>query len=272
MKKAISFITLILTFLTLSLTACNKGDDNSVNQINNYSNSESIISNNETTENISSTQTSAYTSEISGTASSQSTAWNILPDNSTDYNLLLNSTPSEDELFDFIGISCKTDDIIEQSGYNLSLEILNNQFPIECLRQMNDGRYYVIYKTQENGLLYIFFKEFYGTMYYTHCFYWPASIDVTKYQSGDSISLEQARSVDEILARINSSQSINAIITGDTSFYTLHPTETGFIRILYATLNNDSTYNVSVEVTSNFIFQYENQIFDCSILSMDFPH
>lgn len=83
----------------------------------------------------------------------------------------------------------------EINGKKMTLEQVNDLFPVEFLRRTDDNKYYCVYKTQNNGRVYLFFT---GLDFMTEQYFYverPLSYsDFKNLKEGDSIA--QVESID----------------------------------------------------------------------------
>ena len=168
-----------------------------------------------------------------------------------------------------------------------TLDSINEQFPIECLRRMDDGRYYAMYKMEGGGLFYIFFT---ADQVYTHNVCWVPGMASSVYSSiKGEMDYFDAKEYDEVLALFTSDPTLpkaegNAlsVIATIDALQTLHYTKDGLVSILYQTedwvhyqtdgpvLHKDYALDYALTYVYDGV-EYDAYTLDYSVLEKDLP-
>lgn len=100
-------------------------------------------------------------------------------------------------------------------------------FPIECLRRVDDNHYYVLYQTEEGGLLYVFFDSYYR---YNSTAYMKKSLSHSDF-SGIQIgsSAEEVNRIDPI---VNDNLQYGQVLY-DNTITSFHILKDGLLYIVF---------------------------------------
>lgn len=158
--------------------------------------------------------------------------------------------------------------ILPERSNTPSLRSMNDADKIQCLRKINDSRYYCIYKTDNGGLFYCFFNN---CALYNAVF----SLKALRFSNFNSIkvgsSLEAVDAIDPIVSEIlKASSSQNALMK-----FTKHLLKDGLLIISYRQENgkyvvSKKEFYPDFKITDTI----ENRQFtyDYSILPQDYIH
>lgn len=187
------------------------------------------------------------------------------------YQQVITTTYSEKEAFEKGLVYYLVDRLAYASYFALPLSNLEVDFPVECLRRTSDKKAYVLYRTDDGGLVYCFLEDGAsgneGRWIITHSIYVKKSLDKSDFdavKAGDSIHLisQIDPTVDLYLARWN--QHYSQI----PDFSTAHMLQDGIMVVNYE--KKEGEYKVkSIEYFSNFIVAHNDVTYDCSILLQD---
>lgn len=109
-----------------------------------------------------------------------------------------------------------------------TFEDINAEFPAECVRKRN-GSIYAVYKTKQNGLMYMFFDS---NMRLYYCAYSIKKLDSTSFKNikaGDSF--EKVAAVDPAAKAMKNAFEAHKYFNND--FYTIHILTDGIYYVYY---------------------------------------
>ena len=188
-------------------------------------------------------------------------------DKQTDYKQLITRRYSLEEL------GAKSWLVQFGTSYVLTMESVNENFPIECLRQMEDGRYYAVYMLEDGGLFYVFFYHD-GFMYtYSHSIYWVPTVNPVGYSRLKGyLDLDTVKKYDEAIALLPEKNLLNCLAPGPNEMQTLHYTKDGLISIDYVDEGDGIHLTASgPQLHSDYILEYKGHLLDFSVLEQDLP-
>lgn len=188
-------------------------------------------------------------------------------DNKETYQTKIKKQYPEKEFFDKGLIYRFYFPIVSFQHYLFTVE---DMFPAECLRETSKNTAYTIYKTQENGLVYLFYQKEFDYWILHHSVYVKKSLSSSDFESvkaGDS--LERIGEIDPA-----------AISVKNYSEYpttSIHLLKDGVAKIDYKK-NDDGAFVVSgIKISKDFKLKSEdfgssgdNIIYDFTILAQDY--
>ena len=185
--------------------------------------------------------------------------------NSTSYKKLITISYPQEALIKTFGIVS----FPEIDGYTISIKDVEKMFKIQCLRNYSAGKYYIVYKTKENGLFYVFLKKYNTNIFFTHSLYILNNINEQKFLSlkiGDA--RQKVEDIDSIM-KITNSASIkaNRLFIHNTST-SIHFVNGSIYAISYIYKNNIA-YIAKIEKLKNKIYTNGNTSLDYTIFSKD---
>ncbi len=208
-----------------------------------------------------------------------------LVDNETDCDELLTRTWSLSELSDDVNFSWLAPTFY--MNRRKWVQDLHAAYPIECLRQMEDGRYYAIYKLEGGGRLYVFFAD---GGHYTHSLYWfpDENPDAWNHLRNVDIHARDAAQYDDQLAHMLAAEEDpqrlyrgnNAFLLEESTrlFHSVHYTEQGLVQIRYTLTeevfrpNAETMLHAEVVLHEDYrVKVYNKYVMDFSILEQDMP-
>ena len=160
------------------------------------------------------------------------------------------------------------------TSFRYTLDLVHEKFPIECLRRMDDGRYYAVYQMEEDGLFYAFFD---ADQFYTHSVYWVPSVDPSKYSHlKGTLTLETIHAYDEAVALIPETSEVlpvllNCLYFASEDTETLHYTKDGLISICYQPLGGEMYTTDGPVLHKDYAMEYGGYTLDYSVLEKDLP-
>jgi hypothetical protein len=192
-----------------------------------------------------------------------------------DYNELITKKYSEKNIFDNILVTPFLDRLpLGDYVMTTTHTVEEFGFPVECIRKPDNANIYAVYKTEEGGVAYLFFEKQHDlkdVLSLTYSIYMKNNLvksDFDNIKIGDSIEMVcQVDSSIRLLADKQKSQY------GYTTFSTVHLLKNGVIIIYYEKQNEDHIVK-SIDFFPDFIVtdKYTNKIYNCRILSQDYPH
>lgn len=153
------------------------------------------------------------------------------------------------------------------SSFQQYLYIIEEDFPIECLRKIGNENAYVIYKTNEGGLIYCFYKQMYGTWTLNHSTYLKNSLSYN-----DFSNIKEGYSIDDVAAIDLAFKSMNTFLNRQSSsvYESIHLLKDGLLVFEYEK-NDDKIIVKSQEYHSDFKYSINEIVCDYSILPQDYP-
>lgn len=183
------------------------------------------------------TTKTGYTAGTYATPSMQETQMNTLPPNDQvkQTNTILNRA-SDKPMQTLIQHTYTQKDLISfffytgSDNFNTMIDVADQTFPVECLRRMEDFLAYTVYKTKENGLIYVFYEEI-GNLFARYLFY--ATKPLLK---EDFASIVPGSRLTDVEAIDEGSKIVNAInqVPLKTKKCSLHLVKGGFMKIDYS--------------------------------------
>jgi len=125
------------------------------------------------------------------------------------------------------------------AGYALSIKEIDENFPIECIRQVSKRFFYIVYRVQEGGYLYVhlinpYEDEWVGQnngLEHSNSYYVNGESDMAKVRVGDSFAAVAAHDSSIAGNRLNYIYEYQA--DGSLSFYSVHIESKKMFRIRY---------------------------------------
>lgn len=153
-------------------------------------------------------------------------------------------------------------------SYNPSIESMDYYFPIECIRDMGDDRKYVIYRSEEGCLFYLFFRD--EMAFYSHgvCIsHARIKADFDTIQMGSTFS--EVKAIDSDAKYWESESGLKA------SWSSYHLLKDGILVITY----DDNQTVTGIDYSPDFVYKKafgtnEEKMtveYDYSILPQDYP-
>lgn len=228
MKKSFILICFILTLFLLSACGQNKRSQ---------SDGSNAQSSNTPNQNISSGDNAEMTSVDKQVLEEYISKTNFVlqkRDNKENYLTKITKTYSEKDFFDNGLIYKLYNPFVSFQHYLYTVEEL---FPAECVRQISETMVCNIYKTQENGLVYLFFQKEYDSWVLHHSVYVKKGLSLSDFSSiktGDS--LESVGKIDPVALSVQKNS--------EYPLFTIHLLKDGIVKIDYEK-NNDGFFVVS---------------------------
>lgn len=148
-------------------------------------------------------------------------------------------------------------------SFHFYLYSISDLFPVECIRQTSDDSIYCIYKTKENGLIYLFFVKRWNEWYMNHAIYSKKSLTLSDFQN---IKIGDNRKAIE---------QIDPIVSTDSQYsqyqFTLHLLKDGVVKIEYE-LKDGQMLVSNIQRKSDFKLTMDDITYDYSILPQDYIH
>lgn len=228
MKKSFILICFILTLCLLSACGQNKGNQSDGSNVQSSNTSKQNISNGDKAEmtNIDKQVLEEYISKTNSILQKR--------DNKENYLTKITKTYSEKDFFDNGLIYQFYNPLVSFQHYLYTVEEL---FPAECVRKISETMVCNIYKTQENGLVYLFFQKEYESWVLHHSVYVKKGLSLSDFSSiktGDS--LESVGKIDPVALSVQK--------YSEYTLFTLHLLKDGIVKIDYEK-NNDGVFVVS---------------------------
>ena len=155
-------------------------------------------------------------------------------DNKANYQTKIKKTYSEKAFFDYGMIYQLYNPLVSFQQYLFTVEEV---FPAECVRKMSETTVYNIYKTQENGLVYLFFQKEFDSWLLHHSVYVKKALLLSDFQSitvGNT--LEEVGRVDPVALSVQEHSPYRLV--------TIHLLKDGVIKIDYEK-NSDGIFVIS---------------------------
>ena len=153
------------------------------------------------------------------------------------YKALLSKTYDEKELLAFFKYR-------QSDNFNTMLQDANRAFPVECFRTVEGSCPYSLYKTKQDGLVYVFYKSGSGLQFASYVFYVKRPLRKEDFQNiGPGDTLKDVEKVDPRMEAVN---RINAdYLRYPEQKMSLHLVKGGLMQIVYKTdSENLSDYHV----------------------------
>lgn len=228
MKKSFILICFILTLFLLSACGQNKRSQ---------SDGSNAQSSNTPNQNISSGDNAEMTSVDKQVLEEYISKTNFVlqkRDNKENYLTKITKTYSEKDFFDNGLIYQFYNPIVSFHHYLYTVEEL---FPAECVRKISETMVCNIYKTHENGIVYLFFQKEYEAWVLHHSVYVKKGLSLSDFsliKTGDS--LESVGKIDPA--------AISVQKYSEYPLFTIHLLKDGIVKIGYEK-NNDGVFVVS---------------------------
>ena len=178
------------------------------------------------------------------------------------YLELITKTYTEKQVLDANFLLCSYNSF---AGWNKAMRdiVETYGFEIECVRKTGDNDFYCILKTEENGLVYCFFRDSdYSVAPLYNCAYLKESLKKSDFDGlkvGDSV--EEVVKIDSAFASI-----YNHYNNGNWSRTWTHLLEDGILRIEY-----ENSSIKSIEFDDDFVYGSGNTPYSYKILKQDYP-
>lgn len=191
---------------------------------------------------------------------------NNIINNSTDYNILINKKISEAEFFKnyfFRNYS-------PLYSYLETMDSINEKFEVECLREMGNDNRYVVYKSNDGGVFYVYFRNKFVK---SHSVYMINNLKYNDFQNvkiGDE--LKTVKNIDKSMDKW-----VDTVTIGGYDFNSTHLLKDGVIIFDYSK-DDKGVYRITnINYANDFIIKkdfpnIDTVSYDYRILEMDYPH
>ena len=179
--------------------------------------------------------------------------------NKEHFNNYITTEYSESEIVrDYIFVE-NLDDM--SKGHVVSYDYINSKYPIECVRKNNEN-IYVLYKTKEGGLFYVFFNQNLNIKYTAYATRKLSYNDFIGLKSGDSIT--EAEKIEPAISFIKAN-FITPNPPKDNFYYiTNHILTDGALRIIYKKNPQNDDYLIhQILYSKDFIIDTDDFHSDC---------
>lgn len=228
MKKSPILMLAVLTLCLLSACGQNKGSQSDSNNTQSLNTTDQNISSGDKAE-MESIEKQIFEEYVAKTNSILQKS-----DNKENYQTKIKKAYPEKDFFDHGLIYQFYNPLVSFQQYLYTVE---ESFPAECIRKTSETTAYNIYKTEENGLVYLFFQNEYEAWVLHHSVYVKKKLllsDFASIKTGDSLE-----SVGKIDPAALSVQKYSAY-----PLFTIHLLKDGVVKIDYEK-NNDGVFVVS---------------------------
>lgn len=181
-------------------------------------------------------------------------------DNTKSYNDSIKNTVDIDDFTDFI----------KHIGYNFSIEDFNSRYPIECLRKPRNNVLYSVHKTENGGLIYVFFtRSDSEKSYRLICWYYVE--ENLKYK--DFKSIKNGVNTIEDVEKIDPTASVHKKLIDDSTLRFEHYLSNGIMTVLYKKENGKflvENIEFSKKFISDSVGYSDGSGFEAKIFDIDF--
>ncbi|MDR2525426.1 MAG: hypothetical protein LBC83_04435 [Oscillospiraceae bacterium] len=261
-RVTLSFVLLLAT----SLAGCNQNPGkvttenlSQKNEIHAISTKESLLS----TDSTQSTGGIFTTAPIEKDAERSNSYSNILSieDNQVDCESTITKTISLQDFREQYFFR----DFSPSFSFQQTIEQINADFPIECLRKKKENQRYVVYEAKESGRVFVFFRD---QVVKSHCVY---VLNTKKYR--DFKSIKTGSLFDDVL-KIDKAAEIWSSVNDDIGmdgFRSLHLLTDGLLAIRYKQDTKRNAIVDEIQLFTDFRMEANGTTYDYSILPQDYP-
>ncbi len=155
-------------------------------------------------------------------------------------------------------------------SYIPMLDMIDKDYPIECLRDMGNGRKYAVYSSEDGGLFYLFFREEIDLSHSAYVSKPKGKKDFNSIQVGDTF--DQVAVIDPDVKKWSESYSMGT--SDPDATYSVHLLKDGFLQYTYKDGKVTDIYYSPDFVYKQTFGTSEGEMvieYDYSILSQDYP-